>query len=78
MRCSFIVSSLFKLQHSPSINSLLMHLCKCTSEPFEINTNSQNEQSFNEINMKDDVILLNLKEDVEFKSKDVIRLSGFF
>lgn len=55
-----------------------MHLCKCTSEPFEINTNSQNEQSFNEINMKDDVILLNLKEDVEFKSKDVIRLSGFF
>lgn len=31
-----------------------------------------------DINIKDDVILLNLKEDVEFKSKDVIRLSDFF
>lgn len=27
--------------------------------------------------MKDDVILLNLKEDVEFKNKDVTKLSGF-
>lgn len=28
--------------------------------------------------MKDDVILLNLKEDVEFKNKDVTKLSDFF
>lgn len=34
-------------------------------------------KSFNDINMKDDVILLILKEDVEFKDKDVAKLIFF-
>lgn len=57
-----------------------MLLCKYTFRAnFEVNTNSQNEYlHFNNINLMDDVILLNLNLNVEFKSKDVTTVGFVF